>query len=144
MAANPASVIVHDASGSAAWASNPADTSTSCGSQRRISGAATCSTSDTQTASPDPPGTGRLTVNPSPGPTPVKPAAPVPGYSGHSWIETNSTRGSSAKIASVPFPWCTSQSSTSTRSAPYAARAWRAATATLPKKQNPIACAISA
>ena len=44
----------------------------------------------------------------------------------------------------VPLPWWTSQSRISTRSTPYAARACRAATATLPKKQNPIARAGSA
>ena len=67
------------ASGSARWASKPADTSTSCGSQARISGATTCSTSDPCTASPDPPGTGRLTVKPSPSPDPASSARPGPG-----------------------------------------------------------------
>ena len=42
-------------------------------------------------STPDPPGTGRLTVKPSPSPSPTSPAGPVPGYSGHSWMETNST-----------------------------------------------------
>ena len=64
----------------------------------------------------------------------------MPGYSGHSWIETNSTSSSRAKIASVPLPWCTSQSRISTRSSPCAPVARRAASATLPKKQKPIAC----
>ena len=63
----------------------------------------------------------------------------MPGYSGHSWIDANSTPGSSWKLALVPFPWWTSQSRISTRSTPNAACACRAATATLPKKQNPIA-----
>ena len=44
----------------------------------------------------------------------------------------------------VPLPWCTSQSRISTRSAPCSARACAAATATLLKKQNPIARAASA
>ncbi len=44
----------------------------------------------------------------------------------------------------VPLPWCTSQSRISTRSAPWAARACAAATATLLKKQKPIACDASA
>src|SRR3954451_18436105 len=39
----------------------------------------------------------------------------------------------------VPLPWCTSQSRTKTRSSPSESRACRAATATLLKKQNPIA-----
>ena len=64
----------------------------------------------------------------------------MPGYSGHSWMEMNSTSLSPAKIASVPLPWCTSQSRISTRSSPCALVARRAATAALPKKQNPIAC----
>jgi hypothetical protein len=44
----------------------------------------------------------------------------------------------------VPLPWCTSQSRIATRSTPCAARACVAATATLLKKQNPIARAASA
>ena len=44
----------------------------------------------------------------------------------------------------VPLPWWTSQSNTSTRDNPCADVARRAATATLPKKQNPIARAVSA
>ena len=56
----------------------------------------------------------------------------------------NSTSGEEWKIASVPFPWCTSQSSTSTRSAPSESSAYRAATATLEKRQKPIARSASA
>ena len=67
-------------------------------------------------SSPDPPGTGRLTVKPSPSPDPASSAAPVPGYSGHSWIEQNSTASSAWKMSFVPLPWCTSQSRISTRS----------------------------
>ncbi len=52
--------------------------------------------------------------------------------------ETYSTSGSSQKIASVPLPWCTSQSRIATRSTPRA-RAWAAATATWLKRQNPMA-----
>ena len=44
----------------------------------------------------------------------------------------------------VPLPWCTSQSTIATRESPCADVARRAATATLPKKQNPIARATSA
>ena len=44
----------------------------------------------------------------------------------------------------VPLPWWTSQSTISTRESPCADVARRAATATLPKKQNPIARAASA
>ena len=46
----------------------------------------------------------------------------MPGYSGDSWIETNSTLGSSRKISFVPLPWWTSQSRISTRSTPCARR----------------------
>ena len=63
----------------------------------------------------------------------------MPGYSGDSWIETNRTLGSLRKISFVPLPWWTSQSRISTRAAPCADAAWRAATAALPKKQKPIA-----
>ena len=104
-----------------------------------MSGATTCSTSEPWTSSPDPPGTGRFTVKPSPSPDPASSAAPVPGYSGHSWIELNSTLSSAWKMSFVPLPWCTSQSRISTRSTPCAARACAAATATLLKKQKPIA-----
>ena len=38
----------------------------------------------------------------------------------------------------VPLPWWTSQSTISTRRAPSASRAWRAATATLLMRQKPI------
>ena len=48
-------------------------------------------------------------------------------------------RGESWKIALVPLPWCTSQSSTSTRSAPSASSACRAAIATFANRQKPIA-----
>src|SRR3954452_7439276 len=50
-----------------------------------------------------------------------------------------STSGLDPKMSFVPLPWCTSQSSTNTRSRPSASSACRAATATLLKKQNPIA-----
>ena len=56
----------------------------------------------------------------------------------------NSTSGESWKIALVPLPWCTSQSTTSTRSAPSESRACRAAIATLANRQKPIARARSA
>jgi len=44
-----------------------------------INGSATCSTSETNTSSPDPGTTGRLTVNPSPPAEPTSEAGPVPG-----------------------------------------------------------------
>ena len=44
----------------------------------------------------------------------------------------------------VPLPWCTSQSRTSTRSAPRPSSARRAAIATLLNRQKPIARAASA
>ena len=62
MRAKPASLSRSVASGSARCASKPAETSTSCGFQLTISGATTCSTSDVCTSSPEPPGTGRLSV----------------------------------------------------------------------------------
>src|SRR5918992_74591 len=51
----------------------------------------------------------------------------------------NSTSRDSWKIAFVPLPWCTSQSSTNTRSAPSESSACRAATDTLANRQTPIA-----
>ena len=56
----------------------------------------------------------------------------------------NSTTGEERKTAFVPVPWCTSQSSTSTRSAPSASSAWRAAIATFANRQKPMAVAVSA
>ena len=54
-----------------------------------------------------------------------------------------STSREAWKIALVPLPWCTSQSSISTRSAPSESSAWRAATETFAKRQKPIARAAS-
>ncbi|MNL38599.1 hypothetical protein D3C87_1608250 [compost metagenome] len=51
-----------------------------------------------------------------------------------------STRSSPANTSSVPLPWWTSKSTIATRFKPWASIACRAATATLFKKQNPIAC----
>ena len=42
-------------------------------------------------------------------------------------------------MSSVPLPWCTSKSTMATRCRPCTSSAWRAATATLLKKQKPIA-----
>ncbi len=83
-------------------------------------------------------------MNPSPAPLPTSDAGPVPGYSGDSWIETNRTSESAWKMSLVPLPWWTSQSTIITRESPCADVARRAATAALPKKQNPIARAASA
>ena len=52
---------------------------------------------------------------------------------------TISTRSSPAMMSSVPLPWCTSKSTMATRSRPRTSSACRAATATLLKKQKPIA-----
>ena len=68
----------------------------------------------------------------------------MPGQNGHWWMLTNSTSRESWKSAFVPLPWCTSQSTTITRSAPSASSACRAATATFANRQNPIAVARSA
>ena len=54
---------------------------------------------------------------------------------------TISTRSSPAMMSSVPLPWWTSKSTIATRSRPRTSSACRAATATLLKKQKPIACA---
>ena len=63
---------------------------------------------------------GMLTVAPSPSAPPRSEAAPVPGKNPQPYwcSDTYSTSGSSQKMASVPLPWCTSQSSTTTRSTP--------------------------
>ncbi len=68
----------------------------------------------------------------------------MPGYSGDWWMLKKRTSARSRKISAVPFPWWTSQSSTATRSRPSSAIASAAATATLSKKQNPIARSYSA
>ncbi len=49
------------------------------------------------------------------------------------------TRSSPAMMSSVPLPWWTSKSMIATRSRPRTSSAWRAAIATLLKKQKPIA-----
>ena len=95
--------------------------------------------SPVKTPSPDPGGTGRLTRESLPAPDPTSASGPVPGYSGDWWIETNRTRGSARKIAFVPLPWWTSQSTIITRSSPRSSSARRAATATLLNRQKPIA-----
>ncbi len=51
---------------------------------------------------------------------------------------TISTRSSPAMMSSVPLPWCTSKSMMATRSRPRTSSAWRAAIATLLKKQKPM------
>ena len=68
----------------------------------------------------------------------------MPGQNGNWWMLTNSSSRESWKSALVPLPWCTSQSSTSTRSAPSESSAWRAAMATFANRQKPIAVARSA
>ena len=68
----------------------------------------------------------------------------MPGQNGNWWMLTNSTSGESWKSALVPLPWCTSQSTTRTRSAPSASSAWRAAIATFANRQKPIAVRRSA
>ena len=62
------------------------------------------------------------------------------GYSGCWKMLAISTRSSPAMMSSVPLPWWTSKSMIATRSRPRTSSAWRAATATLLKKQKPIAC----
>ena len=68
----------------------------------------------------------------------------MPGQNGYWWMLAKSTSREPWKIVLVPFPWWTSQSRTSTRSAPSASSAWRAAIATLANRQKPIARANSA
>ena len=53
-------------------------------------------------------------------------------------------RASSQTRSWVPLPWCTSKSTIATRSSPCASSACRAPITTLPKKQKPIAVAVSA
>ncbi len=66
-------------------------------------------------------------------------STPQYGYSGCWNVPTMSTRGSPWKMSSVPFPWWTSKSTTATRDRPCAARACAAPTATLLKRQKPMA-----
>ncbi len=68
----------------------------------------------------------------------------MPGQNGNWWMLTNSTSREPWKIVFVPLPWCTSQSTTSTRSAPSASSACRHATATLANRQKPMAVVHSA
>src|SRR6266516_4531639 len=71
-------------------------------------------------------------------PTPRSTAAPVPGYHGYWCIDTKRMVGSRSTSACAPVPWCTSQSTISTRAHPSAC-AWRPASTTLLRKQNPMA-----
>ena len=48
-------------------------------------------------------------------------------------------RSSPATMSSVPLPWCTSKSMMATRFMPWRSQAYLAATATLLKKQKPMA-----
>ena len=64
---------------------------------------------------------------------------PLLGYSGCWKMLHISTRASPAMMSSVPLPWCTSKSMMATRCRPSTSSAWRAAMATLLKKQKPIA-----
>src|SRR3954453_20948403 len=73
----------HIPSGSSRCASKPAEMSTSCGSNARAAGTTTGGTSDSQTPSPDPDGTGRLIEYPAPSPDPTSVSGPVPGYHGY-------------------------------------------------------------
>src|SRR3954462_3596944 len=66
-----------------------------------------------------------FTVKPVPAPEPTSDAGPVPGYSGDWWIEQNRTSSVAWKMSFVPLPGCTSQSTISTRPAPWAPSAWR-------------------
>src|SRR4051794_30224066 len=70
----------HIPSGSSRCASKPAEMSTSCGSNARAAGTTTCCTSDSQTSSPDPDGTGRVIYYPAPTPQPTSVNGPAPGY----------------------------------------------------------------
>ena len=104
--------------GRRACASKPAETSTSCG--RVGAGRAArraCSTSEHHVVVARAAGHRQVDREALPGARPdVARRARCPGYSGDSWIETNSTRSVAWKMSFVPLPWWTSQSRTSTRS----------------------------
>src|SRR3954462_12375625 len=71
-------------------------------------------------------------------------AGPVPGYSGHPWIDANSTWSVPWKMSFVPLPWWTSQSTMSTRCSPWTSSARCAAIAMFANRQNPMARSRSA
>ena len=56
-----------------------------------------------------------MIVVPVPGPAPISSSRPVPGYSGHSCIDTYITWESAQNMSWVPLPWCASQSTIRTR-----------------------------
>ena len=110
------------------------------GSNSRAAGSTTCSTSPQNTSSPAPAGTGRLSEKPAPGAGPhVLERRRCRDRTATGGCSRRAPRATPWKIAFVPLPWCTSQSSTSTRSAPSESSAWRAATATFENRQKPIA-----
>ena len=92
-------------SGSSRWPSKPAEISNHVGAKRSTTGATTSSNAFTYTSPVAPGGRGMFIVVPDPAPMPVSVTRPVPGYSGHWWKLTNSTRGSSMNAAWVPLPW---------------------------------------
>ncbi len=83
---------------------------TRSGSKARTAGSTISTNAVRYSTSPEPAASGTLTT-----PSAFEPGPPVPGQNGHWWSETVSTLGSSRKSASVPFPWCTSKSTTATR-----------------------------
>ena len=84
-------------------------------------------------------------MNPSPGAGAQRRSpGPCPDTAATRGSSRTARDGSAWKMSFVPLPWWTSQSRISTRSTPCAARACAAATATLLKKQKPIARAASA
>jgi len=85
-----------------------------------------------------PGGSGMFIVVPRPAPVPVSVTRPVPGYSGHWCIDTYATLSSSQNASWVPLPWWASKSTISTRFP--SATSVAAATATLLRRQKPIAC----
>src|SRR6218665_4031683 len=65
--------------------------------------------------------------------------APPEGYHGRWNMPTITAGGPPARMSSVPLPWCTSKSTTATRCIWWRCIACLAATATLLKKQKPMA-----
>ena len=88
---------------------------------------------------PAPPGSGSSRCSPARRPTPTSSAAPVPGIERVLVRRTcTARRAAPQKMSCVPLPWCTSQSTISTRAAP-GGRAASAAIAALLSRQKPIA-----
>ena len=132
-------VIIIRPKGSVKDPSNPDATMTRSGRNACSAGTTARSIAATYAPFPEPAGSGMFSTLFGAVLPPRSSWVPDPNGYRLSWCsETVSVSGSSQKIAWVPFPWCTSQSTTATRPRPRLARAQRMAMAMFASMQKPI------